>query len=59
MLILPLIVAFFHYLNGKAGGSVDFITLKGLVEIVKIYFFISLLLCGIGSFLGFILSKEV
>ena len=57
VVLLPILGVLAHYINGKLGGSVDLISGVGLIVVAQIYFFLSIILCGIGTFLGNKLSE--
>ncbi|MCU7850531.1 MAG: hypothetical protein KZQ89_21675 [Candidatus Thiodiazotropha sp. (ex Lucinoma kastoroae)] len=58
LILLPLIGAVAHYINGEFGGTVDFTGLQGAVTTFKIYLGVGSIVVLVGTFLGIALSKN-
>lgn len=58
ILIVPILGALAHYINGELGGTVDFTGVSGAIMTFKIYFVINSILVVIGTGLGVLSSKE-
>ena len=53
IVILPFLGGLIHYVSTKYIGSVDFIGIKGVIEIIKIYSLIGILTVSLGTVLGY------
>ena len=58
MILFPLVGTMAHHINGKLGGTVDFVGLPADIATFKLYFGFGSILVILGTALGVIFSKR-